>query len=312
MPQKILITGAGGFIGRHVVREARARPDVRLRLIRRSAGPEQPPGDRVETVAADLTDPASLRGVCEGIDVVIHCASGIGGDERTLHAVNDRGTRDLVADALHHGVRRIVYISTASVYGRGPFRRAEAHALPLRPGSPTSLTRAAAERHVLEAGGTVLRPHLVYGTGDRWMIPGLAQLLRYLRAGVDSPSVHSAVGAGALASAAVAAALSDRDLAGVHHANHPVPVTASALTGFVLGLLDLPARAPLDPAAARARAGDAPQALHHLGMLLVDHWFEGSALWRLLDLDPGPSPTESLPEHLPWYRELLRNPPAPA
>ncbi|WP_411107595.1 NAD-dependent epimerase/dehydratase family protein [Streptomyces sp. cmx-4-9] len=307
MPYNVLITGSQGFIGSHVVREALAWPDLHLRLMRRPGGPPQPPTDRIHTVVADLTDPDSLRGVCEGVDAVLHCASAVGGDEDALRAVNDLGTRHLLADARRHGVRRVVHVGTASVHGRGPFRQAEVHELPLRPASPTSASRAAAEAHVLEAGGAVLRPHLVYGTGDRWVVPGLAGLLRYLGTAVDTPSVHSAVEAGALASAVVAAAMTDRDPAGVHHAGHPVPLGGAALMDLVHRELDLPVRELLDPAAARARVDGVPQALHHLDMLLVDHWFEGAALWELLDLDPGPSPLTGLPAHLPWYRELLHS-----
>lgn len=44
----------------------------------------------------DLADPGSLRGVRDGVDVVLHCASHIGDDERLTETVNDRGTRALV------------------------------------------------------------------------------------------------------------------------------------------------------------------------------------------------------------------------
>lgn len=310
MPQNVLVTGTGGFIGRHVVAAALSEADVRLRLVRRGGSAAAPLDERVHTVSADLADPASLTGLCEGIEAVVHCASLVGADEQSLRAVNDRGTRALVQDALRHGVRRVVYISTAAVYGRGPFRRAEAGALAVAPRSATSLTRAAAEQHVLSAGGTVLRPHLVYGRGDRWVIPELAGLLRYLRAGVHCPSVHSCIEVDALAAAALGACLSDQDLAGVHHANHPLPLRASALIDMLLAQLDLPARRLLDPEQARARVRDAPQALHHLDMLTTDHWFSSDSIWRLLDRDPGPAPIERLARHMPWYREFLRLGPA--
>lgn len=305
MLQNVLVTGAGGFIGRHVVRAALTRTGLRLRLVHRG-GLRPPADDRAHTVRADLAKPSSLEGLCDGIDAVVHCASSVGGDEQTLHTVNDLGTRALVEDALRHGVRRVVYVSTAAVYGRGPFRDAEADDLPLRPGSATSRTRAAAERHVLAADGTVLRPHLVYGTGDRSMMPGLAQLLRYVGAGVECSSVHSAVEVGALAEAAVGAAVSDGDVAGVHHVNHPRPVPASALVSTVLEQLDMPRREPLAAEEARARAAGAPQALHHLDMLTVDHWFRSDRVWQVLDRDPGPAPLEGLAAHLPWYGRLLR------
>ncbi|MFH0246539.1 NAD-dependent epimerase/dehydratase family protein [Streptomyces sp. HK10] len=306
--QNVLVTGASGFIGRHVVRAALSKPSVRIRLAGRK-GPEGPGGGRTETVRADLADPPSLRGLCEGTDAVVHCASRVGGDEQTLRAVNDAGTRALVDEALRHGVRRFVYVSTAAVYGRGPFREADVDDLPLRPGSATSVTRASAERHVLAAGGTVLRPHLVYGTGDRWVIPGLAGLLRFVGSGVRCSSLHSAVDAAALAEAAVAAAFRGPEVAGVFHVNHPRPVPASALIAMVLESLDLPSRTLLPAERVRARISGSPEALHHFDMLAVDHWFRSDRVWQVLGCEPGPAPGEGISGHMPWYGRLLRQEP---
>nr|BFD87912.1 hypothetical protein StreXyl84_73130 [Streptomyces sp. Xyl84] len=307
MSQHLLITGANGFIGRHVVRAALARPETRVRLVRHRGDLAATDEDRVRVVRADLGDAASVDGLCRDVDTVVHCASRIGGEEAELRAVNEAGTAALVADARRHGVRRIVYVSTAAVYGRGPFRGAEPHELPVRPRSVTSATRAAAERIVLAAGGTVLRPHLVYGTGDRWVIPGLALLVRHLGAPVAGAGVHSAVEVSALAGAVVGAALAgpDLDLAGAHHVNHPVPVPGAVLMEAVCGVLGTDGAAPLAPERARALLREHPQALHHLDMLTSDHWFAGSSLWRLLGQDPGPEPAEGLARHLPWYQEQL-------
>jgi nucleoside-diphosphate-sugar epimerase len=305
MTAHLLITGASGFIGRHVVRAALGEPEVKVRLIQHHGTPPSPSRRGTDIVRADLTDPASVQGVCRGIDTVVHCASHIGTDERVLRAVNDQGTAALVADAVRHGVQRIVYVSTAAVYGRGPFRLAGEHALAPRPLSATSRTRAAAERHVLAAGGTVLRPHLVYGTGDRWMLPGLAWLLLRLGAAPDCSSAHSAVDVDALARVALAAALSDRDPAGVHHVNHPCPVRGQDLVAAALAHLRPAVTGTVAPDQARARLAGDQRALHHLEMLETDHWFAGDTIWRLLDRDPGEEPVLGLARHAPWYREQL-------
>ncbi|MFE1288213.1 NAD-dependent epimerase/dehydratase family protein [Streptomyces sp. NPDC058751] len=306
MLKNVLVTGARGFIGRHVVRALLTKPPARVRLMHR--GPYAPPARKgTETVRADLTDPASLKDLCKDIDALVHCACLVEGDEQDLHRVNDLGTRALVEEALRHRVRRIVYVSTAAVYGRGPFRDAAPARLAQAPASAASRTRARAEHHVLAAGGTVLRPHLVYGTGDRWMLPGLASLLRFLGAGVACPSVHSAVDVGALAQAAAAAALEEHRLPPVLHVNHPRPVPASALIGLVTRHLDLPPGELLPLERARQLADRSPTARHHLEMLATDHWFSSARTWRELDRDPGPAPAQGLTAHLHWYRPLLRS-----
>ncbi|MBC9727731.1 NAD-dependent epimerase/dehydratase family protein [Streptomyces sp. TRM68367] len=302
MTVNLLITGATGFIGSRVAAAAHQRPDVNVRLMRRHTSP----GD--EALHGDLADPRSLRGVCADTDVLVHCASHIGGAAETAAAINDMGTMALVAEAVASGVRRIVYVSTASVLGRGPFRGVRPGEAPLAPASATSRTRAAAERHVLDAGGLVLRPHLVYGAGDRWVIPGLVGLLRELSAtptGCDA--LHSMIDVETLGRAVVAAALSQ--LSGVHHVDHPDPVPASELLAAVSGQVEDPgAGAAVDVATARARSAESPRALHHLDLLTVDHWFADDAFWKGIE-DVGCTPGEgfaaTFPRSAPWYRSFL-------
>ncbi|MFJ3713258.1 NAD-dependent epimerase/dehydratase family protein (plasmid) [Streptomyces sp. NBC_01267] len=305
---RLLIVGSSGFVGGHTVRAAARHPQVELRLARRQRRSPAPGEPRLKTVHADLNAPETLHGLCADVDALIHCASAITGSEEELHRVNDLGTRALVDEAVRCGVRRIVYVSTASVYGRGTFRAARAAELTPAPLSPTSRTRAAAERHVLESGGTVLRPHLVHGQGDRWMIPGTVQLLRALRGNVAGAGLQSLVPVTALAAAAVAAALTADDLAGAHHVSHPDPVSGAQLTAAVADQVGLPQGPLLDLAEARARLADSPVGLHHLAMLSTDHWFADEGLWDRLGCDPGRGFLEDLPDQAPWYREFLGRP----
>ncbi|MER8087728.1 NAD-dependent epimerase/dehydratase family protein [Streptomyces sp. NPDC087532] len=307
MTSRILITGATGFIGGHVVAEARSVPGLRLRLMTHRTALAAPTGPDAETVYGDLADPATLHGSCEGVDAVIHCASSIGGDEPTARSVNDQGTRALMEEAARCGVARIIHLSTASVYGRGPFTR-------LRPGqaepaaaSATSLTRAAAERHVLAAGGAVVRPHIVYGAGDRWAVPGLVGLLRQLSAGLTGCEArHSMIDVRSLGRALLSAALSPKETAGVYHVNHPEPVSCSQLLSTVVDGLRLPWGATgVDVDTARERLAGVPYALHHLGMLAVDHWFTDERVGRDFDWEPGEGFTTGFARHAAWYRGHL-------
>ncbi|MFE6972640.1 NAD-dependent epimerase/dehydratase family protein [Streptomyces sp. NPDC057682] len=308
MSPRLLITGATGFIGGRVAAAARATPGVRLRLMtHRTALGTSLTGPGVETVRGDLADPASLRGSCDGVDAVIHCASRLDADEATLRAVNDHGTRALVDEAVRAGAGRIVQLSTASVYGRGPFTALLPEAAPLAPVSAASRTRAAAERHVLEAQGAVLRPHLVYGTGDRWVVPGLVGLLRYLSAApAGCPARHSMIDVESLGRALLGAALAPAAPSGVFHVNHPEPVGCSELLSTVLGALRPPGvdgEIGTDEAWARLEA--APRARHHFEMLAVDHWFDDDRAEKELDWIPGPAFAESFAAHASWYREFL-------
>lgn len=308
MTPRILITGATGFIGSRVAAAARATPGIQLRLMTHRTALDVPAdGSGCETVYGDLTDPGSLRGSCEGVDAVIHCASRIGSDEQTARSVNDHGTRALVDEAVRSGVGRIVQLSTASVYGRGPFTALLPGVAEPAPVSATSLTRVAAEQHVLAAGGAVLRPHIVHGAGDRWAIPGLVALLRYLSAapaGCDAR--HSLIDVETLGRALLGAALAPKAPSGVYHVNHPEPVTCSDLLSTVLGGLGLPwAGTEIGLDEARARLAGVPYATHHFEMLTVDHWFADERVGPDFGCAPGPDFRTSFAEHAPWYREFL-------
>lgn len=310
----IMITGAAGFVGSHVTREAgrhgaaltvmtHHRPPSESASAPSSAGP-------VRVVRADLADPRSLRGVCEGIDVLLHCASRIGGTAEDNEAVNARGTAALVAEARRAGVSRIVYLGTASVYGRGTYHRARPERLTRRPSSPTSRTRAAAEDTVLDAGGIVLRPHLVYGRGDRWVVPGLVRLLNALPGGVpDWNARMSVVSAAELATllVGVARAPATNLTASVYHASHPRPVTAAALLAAVARCAGLPPTrgGPTVDEARALMAGDA-YATKAIDMLATSHWFDCAPLWTDLRMVPGPGFEEEFPATGEWYRELVR------
>ncbi|MCZ9341343.1 NAD-dependent epimerase/dehydratase family protein, partial [Streptomyces sp. TRM76130] len=80
----ILVTGGSGFVGGMVVPLLQSA-GVRVRVLahRRSVAREP----RVEVVDGDLTDPATLRGICRDVDCVLHLASYIGKDEERCVAV---------------------------------------------------------------------------------------------------------------------------------------------------------------------------------------------------------------------------------
>ena len=119
---RVVVTGAAGFIGRALVdRLAKRGVDV-LALVRDPSRASYLAQPRVTLEASDLTDPAALEHLFAATDGVIHAAGsyrvGIAHAERPRMLDANLGTTERVLDAaIAAGTRRIVYVSTASVFG---------------------------------------------------------------------------------------------------------------------------------------------------------------------------------------------------
>jgi nucleoside-diphosphate-sugar epimerase len=308
-PIRILLTGATGFIGSKVLRrllEARnTGNDLTVLAMGRSAGV---PG--VVWRRADLAEPASLRGVAHGVDVLVHLAARVSGDGAACEAVNHLGTAALVAEAQRAGVRRIVHLSTAAVYGPGPHRGITVNEIQPAPVSVASRTRLAGEKAVLAAGGTVLRPGLVTGTGDRWVIPALADLLQRVPARWDGGrGLMSMVDASDLARLIVALALTPEPTpAGVHHASHPTPVRNADLMAKLSDLGILPAALQdwtWQECLERLRRHPGAVSERQFALLAGDHWYRSNEIWFATGCPTGPGALARLVAAAPWYRKHL-------
>ncbi|MEO8304621.1 MAG: NAD(P)-dependent oxidoreductase [Betaproteobacteria bacterium] len=147
--KNVLVTGSGGLLGRHVVRELRSRCNV--------SGFDQKrcPEDVPQTVG-DVTDIAAMRAACAGKDAVVHIAampniwSGTG--ERILD-VNVMGTWNALQAAEESGAHRAILCSSDSVVGftvmsgtmRGPEFLPVDASHPLRPTDPYALSKVLGE-----------------------------------------------------------------------------------------------------------------------------------------------------------------------
>jgi nucleoside-diphosphate-sugar epimerase len=288
---RLLITGCTGFTGRAVLKSAAGmRLDLRL-LEHRARVPPYWRG-RAEVVGGDLAESGSLDELCAGVDAVLHLASMIGGAPAEATAVNVDGTRRLMAAAADAGVRRIVHLSTAAVYGHGPHRGETESELTPAPVSPTSRTRLAAEQAVLAHDGIVLRPSLVFGEGDRWVIPTITGLLLTIPAWIgDGRAKLSMIEVSDLAGLLLTLATRPGpSTAAVYHANHPVPVTQrDLLTSVAIGLgLSPPDRGlAYDDYLERLRAAPSAPTDRQVSMLAFDHWYESARIWTLAGRSPG-------------------------
>jgi len=171
----ILVTGASGFLGRHVLAQLVGQP---LRLLVLPDDPAWPEIQaQAEVVTGDVTRPESLPPALEGVTQVVHLAGYVNGGRGPAEAfmtVNAQGTANLAQAASAAGVAQFIYTSSITVYG---YVREADEAAPLvpTPGYPASKIHAEQSlRQLLPAQATILRLPLVLGAGDTgFMCPAL-------------------------------------------------------------------------------------------------------------------------------------------
>jgi nucleoside-diphosphate-sugar epimerase len=114
----IAISGGAGFLGLHLARRLlRAGESVRTLDL---APLDDPVLERdVDELRGDVRDPAAVRRLVAGTDVVVHAAAAlpIQASRDAIFASNVEGTANVLAAALESGVRRVVFVSSTAVYG---------------------------------------------------------------------------------------------------------------------------------------------------------------------------------------------------
>jgi len=170
MRNRIAVTGAGGFVGRHLTLGASAldwdvvglvRSEAADRVVRQAGGrPVRLPGPETETWARAL----------EGARAVVHLAQ-IGAERggATYEAVNVGLTKRLIAAARQAGVPRIIYFSGLGVAHYGLVRRCT---------NPYFLSKLAAEVELYRSDreAVVFRPSYIVGPGDAFVSARLAEM----------------------------------------------------------------------------------------------------------------------------------------
>lgn len=112
---EVLLTGATGFIGRHLLRRLlNQRERVRI-LVRRTPPPDVFESDRVETFLGDLGDPAAVDRAFHGIREVFHLGATVEGEAEDFECATLAGTRNVVESCIKHGVQKLIYMSSLSV-----------------------------------------------------------------------------------------------------------------------------------------------------------------------------------------------------
>lgn len=186
----VLVTGASGFLGRHLVTRL-AAGGVRTTALCLERGPLPA---AIEFVHADVRDRAAVAAAVAATnpDAIVHLAalSHVGDSWKRMpdyFDVNVLGTEHVAAAATG---RRLVFASTAEVYGLVPDdEQPIAEQRRPAPRSPYALTKAAAERTALAAGAAVVRLFNLAGSGQlsTFALPSFAAQLAAIERGEAEP-----------------------------------------------------------------------------------------------------------------------------
>lgn len=184
----LLVTGATGLVGSHVVERARQR-EIRTRvLVRGSSNTELLDQWGAEKTEGDMTDPESLKTAVEGVTLIVHCAAMVGdwGPVDEYRRVNVHGVESLLGVAEAAGsLKRFIHISSLGVYQARDHYGTDETEEPSGAGiDGYTLSKVESERvvrqHIEEQQlpATILRPGFIYGPRDRTVLPRLLEKIR--------------------------------------------------------------------------------------------------------------------------------------
>ncbi|HUY48239.1 MAG TPA: NAD-dependent epimerase/dehydratase family protein [Streptosporangiaceae bacterium] len=191
----ILITGGNGFVGRHIISVLQDRGDT----VRVLALPAEDTGwleqRGIAVCRGDVRQPEAVATAMRGVDAVLHMAAmmDVWRPMQDYHAVNVTGTGNVCRAALAEGVRRVVHMSSSSVYGVALGRPAD-ESFPLAPfPDPYPVTKADGDRLVQRMiaedhlPAVIIRPDQIFGPRDHLHFGRMADRLRAGRSIIVGP-----------------------------------------------------------------------------------------------------------------------------
>ena len=236
--EKVLVTGAGGFIGQHTVRYLRSHSDRAVISSTRDGKPG--------TTHLDLRDESTVKAALEGVTSIVHCAVGD-------RAVTVDGTRILLKHAADAGVRRFVHISTMSVYGGAQGRVTEDTPMVSPDGNGYAAWKAAAEQACLEQQRLAivrLRPTHVYGPRGTWWLGEMARRVQsgqWRNLGTAGEGTANMVYVGDVCSAISSALTSAGAVGGAFNVNGPETTTWNGWFAKLAEVTKSPVPTPISP-----------------------------------------------------------------
>ncbi len=196
---------------RAIVRRTGTSPDLRA--------------SGIDEIEGDFVDPEVARRAAAGADLVVHCAATSGPDLDPVRRVNAEGTRAVAEAAIAAGCRRYVQISTGSVYSMDGLALVDEEAPLKEQGDPYGVTKAEADRIVLDAAArglpaVILRPGAILGVHptSTWAVKMPARVRdRQIKLSIDGMNVVPYVHVEDLVDAILLALTQDRSIGRVYN-----------------------------------------------------------------------------------------------
>ncbi len=174
-----LVTGATGFIGNAIAKALKQRNNNVYGLIRRAEQVQALQKDNIDYRMGDIQDRASLKPAFKDMHVLIHSAGLVTdwGRPEEFVQLNFQGTKNVFEVCSEIGIKRVIYISTADIFGY-PTDHPVNEDSPIRKGPSwyarskimaEELARRYADNRELDM--TIIYPTWVYGEGDRHFVP---------------------------------------------------------------------------------------------------------------------------------------------
>lgn len=198
-PRRVAVTGGLGFVGHHLTRHLLAEDnDVVVLDVNHPRPGALPPGARFRQV--DLREPNAVTAACAGLDTIYHLAGNSSGTRSVVEPLfdfqaNAVGTANVCQAAVAAGVSRLVYLSTAMVYGR-PTAVPITEDHPTEPFLPYGASKLSGEHMVQSFHETfgldtaIGRAFVIYGPGEDPKIAG-GEVSQYLRWHLNHHPVHA-------------------------------------------------------------------------------------------------------------------------
>ena len=165
----VVVTGANGLVGSRIVAALGERGATVRAVVRRAGTAPDVPG--VEERVGDFAEPAFAAEVVAGADALVTTVHPLGGDGESQRRVGLDGTLAIARAAAGAGVERVVHVSTAAVYDRGPgLGDLDEHsALAPDDAGDYAVVKRDVDLALADVDGptrVLLRPPAILGTGD--------------------------------------------------------------------------------------------------------------------------------------------------